>query len=249
MSVVAVAAVVGVAATVASTAYSMSKGSGGGGQVMDNAQGKKAAEIAADQYNTYVRELKPTETKFINDVMQPTTPLENREAAKVNADIQQKMAASDSAIDPNGSTKAIMDKNKVGEAIANSEIQAGLKVQDKKLAALQAITDIGEGKRTQANTALNTVASDAQKVAIARAQADQDKAGAAIKALGSAAGGVGAVAKNWNWDNSMNMDDMNMNDVPYDYTPNYSSMDTQGFAPLDTGITVPETAIQPLTVV
>lgn len=198
-SAITIAAVVTAATAVAGTAYSMSQGGGsaGGAQLQETAQGKKTAEIAAEEYNRYLAEIKPTEEKFIADVMKPTDVLEARERGKVNADFAQKVAGAQLGSTPQELTSGLSGATKLAKTNSNAQMLAGMGVQDKKLAGLQAITDIGENKRSQAVTGMNNIAADAQKSAMANAQAKADETGAIIKGIGSAAGAVGAVAKNW----------------------------------------------------
>lgn len=195
-------AVIGTVAAVAGvgmSAYSLSQSGKGGssGQVQETAQGRKAADIAAEQYNMYMKDVKPTEEKFIADVMKPTDVLEAREAGKVNADTAQRSAGYSSNNTPDNLIRTLAAPSKAGMDLSSSTINARLAVQDKKLAGLQAITDIGEGKRSTANLGMNSLAADAQKVATANAVASENKRAAIINGTGSLIGAVGGVAKNW----------------------------------------------------
>lgn len=198
-SAITIAAVTGAATAVAGSVYNMTQGGGssGGGQVQETAQGLKAANLAAEQYNMYLSEIKPTEEKFIADVMKPTEQLEARERGKINANVAQKVAASSATATPQILSKGLSAPSTLAKTVSNAQIQAGLGVQDKKIAGLQAITDIGEGKKSQALTSMNSIAADAQRNALANTQAKADETGAIIKGIGSVAGAVGAVAKNW----------------------------------------------------
>ena len=138
MSLVAIgvgAAVVGVGLS----AYSLSQqgGASGGGQVQETAQGHKAADIAAEQYNTYMSEVKPTEEKFIADVMQPTDLHEAQQAGKVNADMAQRASGYFTNNTPQNLTRTLSDPSKAATTLATAETAAKLGVQDKKIAKMR----------------------------------------------------------------------------------------------------------------
>lgn len=194
-------AIIGTVAAVAGvgmSAYSLSQsGKGGSGQVQETAQGRKAADIAAEQYNMYMTDVKPTEEKFIADVMKPTDVLEARESGKVNADTAQRSAGYFSNNTPDNLTRTLAAPSKAGMDLSSSTTNARIAVQDKKLAGLQAITDIGEGKRSSASLGMNSLAADAQKSAVANAQAAAANRTATINGVGSLIGAVGGMAKNW----------------------------------------------------
>ncbi|MFZ4856133.1 MAG: hypothetical protein ACOYL3_07025 [Desulfuromonadaceae bacterium] len=193
-AVIAGAAVVGAAASV----YSASQaGKGGGGEVQETAQGQKAAQIAAEQYNMYLSEVKPTEEEFIADVLKPTGALEGREAGKVNADMAQKSAGYFANNTPDNLMRNLSAPAKAGMALGAAQNTARSMVQDKKIAGLQAIVDIGEGKRSNANLGMSSLAADAQRKSVADAQAKQIKQASTVNAIGSVAGAVGGMARNW----------------------------------------------------
>jgi len=193
-------AIIGTVATVASVGMAAAKmamapGAGGMGQVTESAQGKTAANIAAEQYNNYLKDMKPTEEKFIADVMKPTTALEQKVQGQVNADINQKIS---SPADPTALNRSIANASKAGEAMGAAQVQGGLSAENSKLTALQAVTDIGEGKRSGAETAINGLAANADKAAMANASAKADKMSGLVNTIGSLAGAAGGLAKNWN---------------------------------------------------
>jgi hypothetical protein len=190
------AASVSTVAAVGTAAYSLSQGgSSGSGVVSETAQGRQAAEMALDQYKTYVTDFKPTEEKFIADVMKPTTTDEAKQMGKVNADIAQKSAIP--AGDPN---RLIRNPGAFSDAagyMGTSQTKAEQAVQGKQVASEQAVVDIGLGKASSAQLGMDSLASDAQKTAIANKQTSVNNTGNIINSIGSAAGAVGAVAKNW----------------------------------------------------
>lgn len=195
-------AVIGTVAAVAGvgmSAYSMSQagGSAGGGMVQETAQGRKAADIAAEQYNTYLSEVKPTEEKFIADVMKPTDLQEAAARGKVNADVQQRLSTVTKGMAPSSIMKNSAGASEVAKGMAAFQIKANLGVQEKKVAGMQAITDIGEGKRSTAQLGMNSVAADAQKQAITSAQLNEDRNGATLKGASGLVGAVGSLVKNW----------------------------------------------------
>jgi len=191
------AAWVAAGAAVASTgvaAYSASQ-AGKGGELQETSQGRQAASMALDQYNTYLKEFKPTEQAFIADVMKPTAVEEAKQIGKVNADIAQKMAVSPG--DPNRLLRNPTKFTDVADYEAKADNNAVQGVQNKQILGEQAVVDIGLGRKNTAQLGMNNLASEAQQNAIAEEKRRTDQSGAITNAVGSGVGAVGGIAKNW----------------------------------------------------
>lgn len=165
----------------------------------DGGQGQTAAEAAValnarDQYRTYMKNFRPFERKFMDDVLKPTASREAKVTGMANADLAQQSAIP--VTDPNRIAKNPMAfNNKVGgRAIVNAR-QA---VKDRRIQGMQAITDMGMGKESSARLGFSSLAEDAVKSATVDAQSDvalnNTIAGSAMGAIGGGA----AIYSNWN---------------------------------------------------
>lgn len=166
---------------------------GGSKGVGETAEGKALAEVAVDQYNTYMKNYRPFENKFIADVMKPTAIREAKAAGQVNADVMQKMAVSGdpnrTLRDPNTFTTAAKVKGKA----TNNVTQA---VKDQRVAGMQAITDMGQGKETKAQLGLESLATNATRRAISEEAADVADSNTMTSGIAGLAGAGAAIYKN-----------------------------------------------------
>lgn len=189
--VAAGAAVVGAGTAV----YSASQ-AGKGGSIPQTAQGQQAAYMALDQYNTYLKDFKPTEEGFIADTMKPTTVAEATQVGKAHADIEQKSAIP-SGIDPNriNNNPSAFANTAAIESATDTNVREG--VQSNKIGKEQALVGVGRGQASNAQLSMDNLATAAEQQAIGDKQASVTKQGQITNAVGSLAGGVGAIAKNW----------------------------------------------------
>ena len=191
MSIAAIA--VGVAG-LGLSAYQMSQ-AGKSQTIPQTSQGAQSAQMALDQYNTYVKDFKPEEMSYIADVVKPTKVAENQQIGKANADIEQKMA-----IQPGDPNRILRDPTKFTnaanyqQAVDNNVVQG---VKNQQIQEEQGLVNTGLGKAGNAISSMDSLAADAQSKAIGEQQAKNNTQGAIINSAGSALGAIGGIAKNW----------------------------------------------------
>lgn len=164
-------------------------------KIEETADGKAAAEVAVQQYNTYMKEYRPFENKFIADVMKPTATNEARVSGRANADLMQKAAIPS---DPSRTLRnpgAVPTMAKIKGRTANNAVQG---VRDQQVAGMQAITDMGMGKEVKAQQGFDTLAENAARSAISEEITAQQGRNAIAGGIMDLAGAGAAVYKNMN---------------------------------------------------
>lgn len=194
MSAAITATVVGVGSLALST-YSVSQ-AGKSQAIPETAQGRQAAAMALDQYNTYLKDFKPTEVAFIADTMKPTTVAEASQVGKANADIEQKSAIP-SGVDPNRvvNNPSAFANTAAIESATDTNVRQGVKAN--QIGKEEALVGVGRGQASSAQLSMDNLATASEQQAIGNKQAQVTQQGQIINGIGSGLGAVGAIAKNW----------------------------------------------------
>lgn len=168
---------------------------GGGEKVQETPEGKAAAEVAVQQYNTYMQEYRPFENKFIADVMKPTAIKEAKISGKANADLMQKAAIPSDPSRMLRNPGAVPAMAKIKGRTLNNAVQG---VRDQQVAGMQAITDMGMGKEVKAQQGYDALASNATDRAISSEVTAQQGRNAIAGGIMDLAGAGAAIYKNMN---------------------------------------------------
>lgn len=166
---------------------------GKGSQEVPETEAEKAnAQVAMEQWQMYQDHYRPTELKFIGDVIRDQTGMKQVVAGKVNADLQQKVRsqAMQGTVDPNRiATSRAFDK--AANVQAGATADATQMVDNKQLQGKQAIVDMGMGKAAQAQQGFANIATNSVREALSEAEADRTVndayASATMTALGAGA--------------------------------------------------------------
>ena len=172
----------------------------------ETAAEKANAEVAMEQWNMYQTNYRPTEQKFIADVIRDQTGMKQVVAGRVNADVAQQQAKTQAipGMDPSriASSQAF---NKVADVQGKATADAVQGVDDKQVAGMQAIVDLGQGKSATAQSGFANLASQSVQEAISKTQADRQKSDAYSSAAMTALGGAARVGQNY-WGGSGGFD-------------------------------------------
>lgn len=171
-------------------------------EVPETAAEQAAAQVAIDQYNTYMEKYRPFEDKFIADVMRPTAIREQKIAGQTNADLAQKTAI------PTGVDPSRIARTPIGQAQAITKAKAinaaETAVKNQKVQGMQAVTDMGMGNKAEAELGFQNLAFQSVNRAINDVYSDVSKSNAIT---GSVMGAVGAGARIIQGESSDKQDD------------------------------------------
>lgn len=169
---------------------------GGSNEIPETAAQVEASKVAIDQYNVYMEQYRPFERKFIADVMKPTAVKEGKAAGQVNADIAQKSAIP-AGMDPNRLIKNPTIASNKAEVSGRARNEAVQNVQDQRVQGMQAISDIGMGKATDAKLGFEGLATESLRKAVGEKAADIQVSNAIASGVMGVAGAGAAGYSNW----------------------------------------------------
>lgn len=168
-------------------------------EVPETSQELMNAQVAMEQWQMYTEHYRPTEMKFIADVMRDQTGMKQVMSGKVSADVAQrtKMRAIP-GVDPSR-----MATSQAFDSAANVQGKATMTaiqgVDDFKLQNMQNIVNLGMGKAVKAGEGFYSLAKQASKTAMADAAAQQRTGDAYNQAIATGLGGAAAVGNNTWW--------------------------------------------------
>lgn len=165
---------------------------GGDNEIKETSAQIEAQKVAIDQYNMYMKEYRPFEKKFIADVVKPTAMKEAAVAGQVNADVAQQSAVQ---VDPSRNLRNTLTAKADVEASAVNEAQQAVKGQ--RVKGMQAVSDIGMGKETEANLSFQGIASNSLNKAVAEKKSEIAVDNAIASGVMGAVGTGAAVYNNW----------------------------------------------------
>jgi hypothetical protein len=165
---------------------------GGPEEVPETPEQRAAADVAMEQWRLYQNDYRPFEEKWIKDVTAPTATREAKVASQVNADVAQKTGAlPPPGTDPRRFANVTAGNSAPAKVAANAQAIAGQAVKDQRIGGIQAVVDLGMGKKSDADLMGREIAKDSVDKAIGDAQYRQSVnsayASGAMSALGAGA--------------------------------------------------------------
>ena len=163
---------------------------------------RASAEVSAAQWNDYQTRFAPFEQKFMDDVTRDSGNTLNTIKGQVNADLQQKVAASGgptAGFDPSRGDG--MSVTAVGKGLSAGFNAAQKGVGDQQVQNLNTVVGMGRGQAVEAVGGLSDLAVSSGQTALTRSISDatesMNERGARMQLAGQALGTAGAIGMNY----------------------------------------------------
>jgi hypothetical protein len=173
--------------------------SGGSNSVKETAYEKQLATIAQQELSQYKETIIPFRNKWIADVTGDTTAVENGISGQGNADLAQKRAQRTalSGVDPSsGVAQSKASALKWGDAGAAAALNATQTVREQQAVGLQNAISAIRGEDVDAQSGLQSAASDSVEKAISDAQGEAATKAVTASSIASAIGAGAGIYKN-----------------------------------------------------